>query len=76
MAIVGADYDSDVQNASGSAYIFRYDGSSWIEEAKLTASDPAVGDRFGVSVSIKGNRVIVGTYGFSPFPFFEKRGSF
>ena len=60
-AIVGAEYDDDNGiNNSGSAYIFRYDGESWSEQAKLTASDGAVGDCFGYSVSISGDYAIVG----------------
>ena len=55
--VVGAPYsDSDV----GSAYVFRYDGSVWVEEAILTASDGAVGDFFGYSTSIIDDTVVVG----------------
>ncbi len=64
-AVVGADYDDDHGGASGSAYVFRYNGSSWIQEAKLTAMDAVGGDRFGVSVSVKGSRIIVGAYGYA-----------
>ena len=35
-------------------------GTPWVEEAKLTASDAAAGDRFGISVSISGDTVVVG----------------
>jgi hypothetical protein len=59
-AIVGANYDDDNGDASGSAYIFYYDGTSWSEQAKLTASDAAAGDWFGYSVSISGDYAIVG----------------
>ena len=48
---------------SGSAYVFRLLGASWVQEAKLTASDAATGDQFEFHVSIGGNRVVVG----SPF---------
>jgi len=58
-AIVGAWAD----DASGSAYIFVRVGESWTEQAKLTASDAAVGDRFGESVSISGDYAIVGVRG-------------
>ena len=43
-AIVGALYDDDRGNNSGSAYIFVRNGSTWTEQAKLTASDGAQGD--------------------------------
>jgi hypothetical protein len=67
-AIVGA-YCED-ENASGgftrleagSAYIFKRDGTSWSQEAKIVASDRAVDDYFGHSVSISGDYAIVGAY--------------
>lgn len=59
-AIVGARYDDDGGSRSGSAYVFRFDGSIWVAEAKLTASDDAAGDRFGYSVSVSGDTAIVG----------------
>ena len=62
-ALVGARYNDDAGSASGSAYIFYYNGTSWSEQAKLTASDGAGGDVFGYSVSISGDYVIVGARG-------------
>ena len=37
--LVGAEGDDDNGMFSGSAYIFKRDGTSWIEQPKLTASD-------------------------------------
>lgn len=48
---------------SGSAYVFRFDGSNWIEKAALLASDTAWDDRFGASVFIEGDLLGVGAYG-------------
>jgi hypothetical protein len=63
-AIVGAFYDDvNVMVDSGSAYVFLRSGSSWSQQAKLTASDSAAGDRFGLSVSISGDYAIVGANG-------------
>jgi hypothetical protein len=59
-AIVAADRDDDSGVSSGSAYVFRYNGSDWIEEAKLTASDAAASDYFGSGVAINGNTAFVG----------------
>jgi hypothetical protein len=59
-AIVGAYADDDMGSLSGSAYIFKRDGTNWIQQAKLTASDGTAGDQFGVSVSISGDYAIVG----------------
>ena len=49
---------------SGSAYVFRYDGSDWVEEAKLTASDGAADDYFGISVAVSGDTAVVGAFDF------------
>ena len=56
-AIVGAWGDDSY---TGSAYIFKRDGTNWSEQAKLLASDGAATDRFGVSVSVSGAYAIVG----------------
>jgi heat shock protein HslJ len=60
-ALVGADYDNCAAGIRcGSAYVYRYDGTAWVEEQKLAASDAAEDDTFGSSVSLSGNRAIVG----------------
>lgn len=69
-AIVGAYLDDARGTNSGSAYIFRRNGTSWVEQQKLLASDGATGDLFGGSVSItsaiagagSGDLAIVGAY--------------
>jgi hypothetical protein len=61
-ALIGAVYNDDAGENSGSAYVFAYDGNGWSEMAKLTASDAAEGDRFGESVSLSGDRALVGAY--------------
>ena len=61
-AIVGAFGNDDAVNMSGSAYIlYRNQGgdNNWGEVKKITASDAAESDRFGLSVSISGNYAIV-----------------
>ncbi|MHC4695605.1 MAG: FG-GAP repeat protein, partial [Planctomycetota bacterium] len=68
-AIVGAPASGPGGGGRGSAYVFRRDDrgtpsdptdDTWTEEAKLTASDGVAGDWFGVSVSISGNRAVIG----------------
>ena len=59
-ALVGAYKDDDDGNSSGSAYIFDRSGTTWTEQAKLTASDAATGDYFGYSVAISGDTALVG----------------
>ncbi len=58
VVIIGASNDGDL--AAGAAYVFRFDGDTWVEETKLTASDPTWFDNFGWSVSVSGDLVIVG----------------
>jgi hypothetical protein len=62
-AIVGAYKDDDIGLDSGSVNIFEWNGSSWVETAKLTATDGADSDFFGQAVSISGDRAIVGAAG-------------
>ena len=45
---------------AGAVYVYARIGEDWVEQAKLTASDAAEGDWFGVSVAIEGNTIIVG----------------
>jgi hypothetical protein len=58
-AIIGADRDDDNGNGCGAAYIFKRTGTTWTEEAKLTASDGADWDIFGCC-DINGDYAIVG----------------
>lgn len=60
--VIGARQDDDLGVDSGSVYVFRRDGTSWVEQSKLTASDGASGDRFGYSVALESNTVVVGAY--------------
>lgn len=62
VAVVGALGDDDNGEESGSAYAFRYHHGSktWIPEAKLLAPDGSEWDRFGWSVSISGDSVLIG----------------
>lgn len=57
VAIVGGESDG---SGYGVAAIYRYDGSSWNEEKKLTSQ--TAGEAFGHSVSISGNFAVVGAY--------------
>ena len=44
----------------GAVYVWEYNGSSWVQEQKLSASDGQSGDQFGEAVSISENRCLVG----------------
>ena len=61
--VVGASADDGSGGGDqGSAYVFVRQGTSWTQQAKLTASDAAALDNFGSSVSISGNTVLVGAF--------------
>jgi hypothetical protein len=45
---------------SGAAYVFRHNGTAWVEEQKLVGSDTATFDYFGTSVAVDGNVIVVG----------------
>lgn len=59
-AVVGAELaDGDVPG-TGAAYVFENRGALWLHRVKLQASDGALLDQFGASVSLAGNMVLVG----------------
>ncbi|MEM7246255.1 MAG: thrombospondin type 3 repeat-containing protein [Acidobacteriota bacterium] len=63
--VVGAYLNDDVGSSTGSAYIFERDHGgtdAWGEVLKLLASDASGGARFGLSVSIDQDTVVVGAY--------------
>ncbi|MEE9130190.1 MAG: hypothetical protein V3T84_09240, partial [Phycisphaerales bacterium] len=60
MALIGAPLDDDYANASGSAYIYTFDGSEWSETAKLRYEETEGVHTFGISVSTDGEHAIVG----------------
>ena len=60
---IGAYLDDDNGSASGSAYVFERDADgSWFQVSKLLPLDGQAGDRFGVSVSLDGDRLAIGAY--------------
>ena len=63
-AVVSAAYNDDHGTNSGSVYVFRQDlggPDNWGEVTKITASDAADGDDFGIAVAIWDDTVVVGT---------------
>ncbi len=61
-AIIASSRDNAVNHNGGSAYIFKNDGSGWIQTAKLIPNDGAADDMFGNSVAIYGDYAVVGAY--------------
>jgi hypothetical protein len=61
LAFVGATLAEESHGVeSGAVYLFRRSGSSWTQDAKLTASDAFDGQRFGWSVRVAENTLAVG----------------
>jgi hypothetical protein len=63
-ALVGAYWDD---NLTGAVYSFARSGSAsenpWTGDQKLLAKEGADGDRFGSSISVAGNRALIGAFG-------------
>lgn len=53
--------DAGGSNA-GAAYVFVRSGSTWTQQQKLTAFDPASGDQFGISVAVSGGSIAIGSF--------------
>ena len=61
--VIGAFFDDDAGDNSGSAYLFEKPASGWVdatETVKLTASDAEAGDWFGISAAVSGDTVVIG----------------
>jgi hypothetical protein len=63
LVAVGACGDDDNGDYSGAAYLYRFDGDSWVEESKVVASDGAPFDYFGFSIAVHGDLLVVGARG-------------
>lgn len=58
----------------GAVYIFKRTGDVWTQQVKLTASDGAIGDQFGYSLSIDNDYIAIGSP-FSDVGTFENQGA-
>ena len=79
VALVGA-YSANPGglSAAGAAYVFERDAggaNAWGQVAKLTASDKAEGDRFGIAVSVAGDVALVGAHFADTFGFVDAGGA-
>lgn len=57
LAVVGSPGDA---GGTGMVYVYMFDGFNWRLQCRLTASNYQPGDRFGTSVSVSGDVVVVG----------------
>jgi sugar lactone lactonase YvrE len=59
--LAGVPYDDTAAGIdTGSAYVFTRSGTNWQMQAKLTAGTAAANDYFGTSVSLAGDKAVVG----------------
>ncbi|BBN83835.1 hypothetical protein PA25_38200 [Pseudoalteromonas sp. A25] len=58
--VIGAPRNDAVGVDSGAAYIYTRENDTWRFQTKITASDGAAEDLFGISVAIDGNTLLVG----------------
>jgi len=59
-AVIGAPGDDDQGIGSGTAYLFRRAGTSWVESAKLLGSDIDQYESFGRAIAFDGDTALVG----------------
>jgi hypothetical protein len=62
-AVIGAYREATGGSSAGAAYVFTRSGGSWIQQAKLMASDAQADDYFGRSVSVSGDTAVISAYG-------------
>ncbi|MEO0558930.1 MAG: T9SS type A sorting domain-containing protein [Bacteroidota bacterium] len=60
-ALIGAHREgTDTSPFEGAAYVFDLTGGTWMQTQKLKAGDATPGDKFGTSVSLDGDRALIG----------------
>lgn len=62
-AFIGAPHERGQGMFTGAVYVLVRSGSTWTQQAKLTASDGEAYDWFGRSVSVAGDTLMVGALG-------------
>jgi hypothetical protein len=70
---VNGDEGNNTTNNSGAAYVFHRNGTEWTQEAFLKSSQSKSEDKFGWSVAISGETIVIGAKGsnFNNEEFFE-----
>lgn len=59
-ALVGAPRHDGIGKESGAVYLYRREGQRWTETAKLLPDETGTGARFGFSMAISGDTLLVG----------------
>ena len=60
---VNGNQDNNSAANAGAVYVFVRNGTYWMQQAYLKASNTGAGDNFGRSVAISGNTIVVGASG-------------
>jgi len=62
LVVIGNYAHPDNGIDAGSAFLYKYDGSTWVEQSELLPADGTAGDHYGRSVALSGNSIVVGAY--------------
>jgi hypothetical protein len=63
-AVIGADGATvGTNDFQGAVYVFDGSSGTWTRTQRLTAADGGIGDIFGYSVALDGDRAMIGAYG-------------
>lgn len=58
--VVGAPGDDGLGSGAGAVYVFQRGASNWAQAGKLSATSGIANERFGVSVAVEGDVLVVG----------------
>jgi len=58
--IIGAPFDNVDGPLSGSSYVYTHNAGLWQEKQILSSSIEVLGERYGISVALQGNDILVG----------------
>ena len=61
--VAGAPGDDGAGDGAGAVHVFRFDGTSWMEAAELTAGQGVAGDSLGAAVDVEGSTAVAGAPG-------------
>ena len=59
-SVIGARFDDNKGDASGSSYVYTKIDGKWIENFKIVPENGAANDMFGTSVAISGSTALFG----------------
>lgn len=62
VAVIGAPQRDDIAFDSGAAYVFRHDGTQWVQQAKLGPDVAGAFSFFGGSVALHGTTALIGQW--------------